>query len=152
MTFVISAFQMCVLHFGHFYENRNNSGLIPGQNDDPVTRWPGRERWPKWPVDPVTQWPSSMSGPQQEGGDTAAVTPVPRQHEPRQAVADQPKHDDCAEHHHVQHEREHAAVGLDNRRALREISASRLWAVDERFGHRVKAESLSVTVSSMSNI
>jgi len=29
-----------------------------------MTRWPGRERWPKWPIDPVTQWPSSMSGPQ----------------------------------------------------------------------------------------
>jgi len=27
-----------------------------------MTRWPGRERWPKWPIDPVTQWPSSMSG------------------------------------------------------------------------------------------
>ena len=26
-----------------------------------MTRWPGRERWPKWPIDPVTQWPSSMS-------------------------------------------------------------------------------------------
>jgi len=27
-----------------------------------MTRWPGSERWPKWPIDPVTQWPSSMSG------------------------------------------------------------------------------------------
>ena len=27
-----------------------------------MTRWPGRERSPKWPIDPVTQWPSSMSG------------------------------------------------------------------------------------------
>jgi len=27
-----------VLHFGHFFENRKNSGLTPGQNDDPVTR------------------------------------------------------------------------------------------------------------------
>jgi len=26
-----------------------------------MTRWPGRERWPKWPIDPVAQWPSSMS-------------------------------------------------------------------------------------------
>ena len=26
-----------------------------------MTRWTGRERWPKWPIDPVTQWPSSMS-------------------------------------------------------------------------------------------
>ena len=50
-----------VLHFGHFFENRKNSGLTPGQNDDPVTRWPGRKRWPKRPIDPVTQWPSSMS-------------------------------------------------------------------------------------------
>ena len=31
----ISAFQMYVLHFGHFFENRENSGLTPGQNDDP---------------------------------------------------------------------------------------------------------------------
>jgi len=39
MSFVISALQMYVLHFGHFFENRKNSGLItPGQNDDPVTR------------------------------------------------------------------------------------------------------------------
>ena len=48
--------------FWAFFENRKNSGLTPGQNDDPVTRWPGRERWPKWPIDPVTQWPSSISG------------------------------------------------------------------------------------------
>jgi len=27
-----------------------------------MTRWPGRERWPRWPLDPVTQWPSSMCG------------------------------------------------------------------------------------------
>ena len=27
-----------------------------------MTRWPERERWPKWPIDPVTRWPSSMSG------------------------------------------------------------------------------------------
>jgi len=26
-----------------------------------MTLWPGRERWPKWPIDPVTRWPSSMS-------------------------------------------------------------------------------------------
>jgi len=50
------------VHFGHFFENRKNSGLTPGQNDDPVTRWPGRERWPKRPIDPVIQWPSSMPG------------------------------------------------------------------------------------------
>ena len=29
---------MYVLQFGHFFENRKNSGLTPGQNDDPVTR------------------------------------------------------------------------------------------------------------------
>ena len=46
MTFVISAFQIYVLHFGHFFENRKNSGLTPGQNDDPVTHWA---------IDPVTQ-------------------------------------------------------------------------------------------------
>ena len=44
MTFVISAFQMYVLHLGIFSKTRKNSGLTPGQNDDPVT---GRERWPK---------------------------------------------------------------------------------------------------------
>ena len=39
MTFVISAFQMYLLHFGHFFENRKkNSGLTPGQNDGPVTQ------------------------------------------------------------------------------------------------------------------
>ena len=31
-------FLLRVLHFGHFFENRKNSGLTPGQNDDPVTR------------------------------------------------------------------------------------------------------------------
>ena len=34
MTFVISAFQMYVLHFGHFFENRKNSGLTPGRTVD----------------------------------------------------------------------------------------------------------------------
>ena len=58
MTFVISAFQMYILHFGHFFESRENSG----QNQvKMITRWPGRERRPKWPIDLVTQWPSSMS-------------------------------------------------------------------------------------------
>jgi len=38
MTFVISAFQMYVLHFGHIFENPKNSGLTLGQNDDLVTR------------------------------------------------------------------------------------------------------------------
>ena len=40
-----------------FFENRKNSGLTQGQNDDRVTRWPGRERWPKWPIDPVPNDP-----------------------------------------------------------------------------------------------
>jgi len=56
MTFVISAFQMSVLHFGHFFENRKNSGLTPGQNDDPVTRtWKMTQMTP-WPGDPMTQF------------------------------------------------------------------------------------------------
>ena len=47
MTFVISAFQMYVLHFGYFFENRKNSGLThrvkmmtgdPDVKDDPLTR------------------------------------------------------------------------------------------------------------------
>ena len=49
--------------FWAFFRKPKNSGLKPGQNDDPVTRWPGSERWPKWPIDPVTQWPSSTSAP-----------------------------------------------------------------------------------------
>ena len=52
MTFVISAFQMYVLHFGHFFENRKNSGLTPGQNDDPVTRTR------RDPNDPLARWPN----------------------------------------------------------------------------------------------
>jgi len=44
-----------------FRKPEKNSGLTPGQNDEPVTQWPRCERWPKWPIDPVTQWPSSMS-------------------------------------------------------------------------------------------
>ena len=31
---------MYVLNFGHFFENRKNSGLIPDQNDDLVTQTP----------------------------------------------------------------------------------------------------------------
>ena len=41
----------CVL--GIFFENRKNSGLTPGQNDDPDVK-----------DDPVTQWPTSISGDQ----------------------------------------------------------------------------------------
>ena len=44
-----------------FFSKIGNTRVSPGQNDDPVTRWPGRERWPERPTDPVTQWPSSMS-------------------------------------------------------------------------------------------
>jgi len=47
---------------GFFRKPEKNSGLTPGQNDDPVIRWPWRERWPKRPTDPVIQWPSSMPG------------------------------------------------------------------------------------------
>jgi len=54
------------LYLGLFFENRKNSGLILGQIDDSLTRWPGRERWPKWLIDPVTQWPSSTSGVRRE--------------------------------------------------------------------------------------
>ena len=34
----LTAFQMYVLHFRHFFENWKNSRLTPGQNDDRVTR------------------------------------------------------------------------------------------------------------------
>jgi len=63
-TWLTCLFSISNVHFAFwaFFENRKNSGLTPGQNDDPVTGWPGRERWPKWPIDPVTQWPSSISG------------------------------------------------------------------------------------------
>ena len=47
---VISPFQMYVLHFGHFFENRKNSGFTLGQNDDPVTRTWKMTRWPNDPV------------------------------------------------------------------------------------------------------
>ena len=53
---VISAFQMYVLHFGHFFENRKNSGLTPGQNDDPVTRTWKMTQMTHWPGDPMTQF------------------------------------------------------------------------------------------------
>ena len=44
------------LYLGHFFRNpEKNSGLTPGQNDDPVTRWPGHEDDPN---DPLTRWPS----------------------------------------------------------------------------------------------
>ena len=50
---VISAFQMYFLHFGYFFENRKNSGLTPGQNDDPVTRTWKMTQMTRWPNDPV---------------------------------------------------------------------------------------------------
>ena len=56
MTFVIPAFRMYVLHFGHFSENRKNSGLTPGQNDDPVTRTLKMTQMTHWPGDPMTQF------------------------------------------------------------------------------------------------
>ena len=34
----LTAFQMYVLHFRHFFKNWKNSRLTPGQNDDRVTR------------------------------------------------------------------------------------------------------------------
>ena len=46
------------LYFGLFLENRKNS---VSHRVKMMTRWPGRERWLKWPIDSVTQWPSSMS-------------------------------------------------------------------------------------------
>ena len=58
MTFVISAFQMYVLHFGHFFRNPEKTRVSLSHRVKMMTRWPGRERWP---IDPVTQWPSSMS-------------------------------------------------------------------------------------------
>jgi len=39
---------MYVLHFGHFFENRKNSGLTPGENDDPDVK--------DDPNDPLTQF------------------------------------------------------------------------------------------------
>ena len=50
MTFVISAFQMYVLHFVHFFEDRKNSGLKPGQNDDLVTGDPDVKDDPNDPL------------------------------------------------------------------------------------------------------
>ena len=61
MTFCLFSISHVRFEFWAFFQNRKNLELTPDQNDDPVTRWPKRERWPKWPIDPVTQWPSSMS-------------------------------------------------------------------------------------------
>ena len=50
------------LYLGLFFENRKNSGLTPGQNDDLVTRtW----KMTHWPGDPMTQfhvWDSLQCG------------------------------------------------------------------------------------------
>ena len=53
---VVSAFQMYVLHFRHFFENRKNLGLTPGQNDDPVTRTWKMTQMTHWPGGPMTQF------------------------------------------------------------------------------------------------
>ena len=48
----------CIL--GIFFENRKNSDLTPGQNDDPVTRtW----KITHWPGDPLTQFHVCSSSP-----------------------------------------------------------------------------------------
>jgi len=49
------SFQMYVLHFGHFYKNRKNWGLTPGQM---MTRWPGDPDVKDDPNDPLTRWPN----------------------------------------------------------------------------------------------
>ena len=57
MTFVISAFQMYVLYFGHFFENWKNSRSHTGSK-----WWPCDPDVKDDPNDTVTQWPTSMSG------------------------------------------------------------------------------------------
>jgi len=42
--------------FWAFFENRKNSGLKPGQNDDPVTRTWKMTQMTDWPGDPMTQF------------------------------------------------------------------------------------------------
>jgi len=44
------------LYLGLFFENRKNSGLTPGQNDDPVTRTWKMTQMTHWPGDPMTQF------------------------------------------------------------------------------------------------
>jgi len=46
--------------FGHFFRKPGKPPRV-SHRVKMITWWPGRERWPKWPIDPVTQWPSSMS-------------------------------------------------------------------------------------------
>jgi len=54
MTFVISAFQMYVLHFGHVSENQKKTRV--SHRVKMMTRWSRLGRWPKWPIDPMTQF------------------------------------------------------------------------------------------------
>jgi len=42
--------------FWAFFRNRKNSGLTPGQNDDPVTRTWKMTQMTNWPGDPMTQF------------------------------------------------------------------------------------------------
>ena len=44
------------LYLGLFFENRRNSGLTPGQNDNPVTRTWKMTQMTHWPGDPMTQF------------------------------------------------------------------------------------------------
>jgi len=39
-----------------FFKNMKNSGLTPGQNDDPVTRTWKMTQMTHWPGDPMTQF------------------------------------------------------------------------------------------------
>ena len=48
--------QSLYLYIGFCFENRKNSGLTPGQNDDPVTRTWKMTRMTHWPGDPMTQF------------------------------------------------------------------------------------------------
>ena len=58
MTFIISAFQSTFCILGIFSKTGKTR---VSHRVKMMTRWPGRERWPKWPIDPVAQWHSSMS-------------------------------------------------------------------------------------------
>ena len=68
MTFVISAFQMYVLHFGHFFRKPEKLGSHTGSKwwpGDPVTRTWKTTQMTHWPGDPMTQfhvWSLHLSG------------------------------------------------------------------------------------------
>jgi len=50
--------------FWVFFKNRKNSGLTPGQNNDPVTRTWKMTQMTHWPGDPMTQfhvWPTCIA-------------------------------------------------------------------------------------------